>query len=756
MSEEKPHEDQTEYFPALSADTQVAQYKIIEKIGSGGMGDVYLAHDNELDRKVALKFLTPHLCQVQDCRKRFKREAQAAAKLDHHSIVTVYEVGEFHTRPYIAIQFIEGKSLKDKLNEGEMPLQTAIDLVTKLCKGLSNAHDSGIIHRDIKPSNILIDTRGNPHLVDFGLAAVQGCEQLTQSGSTMGTLEYMSPEQIRGDPLDNRSDIFSLGVVMYEMITGRTPFRADNITAIMNRILQAEPLPIGQFNPDTPPRLQNIITRLLEKEPGKRYKSAREVCCELEQLTGKSSPVVTQSDPDSSIAVLPFANLSADPEQEYFCDGMAEEIINALTKLRGLRVVARTSCFAFKGKQEDIREIGKKLNVNTVLEGSVRKAGNRLRITAQLINVADGFHLWSERYDRQMEDVFDIQDEITAAIVENLKGKLLDYVESKDLKHKISNLDAYHLYLQGRYHWNRRSTEAMLRAIELFEKAIALEPNYALAYAGLADCYAVLHQNWNMQPEEIFPKAREYALKALELDNNLAEAHASLAMVLFYRDWDWPGAEREFRKAIELNPGYATAYQWHALFLASRMRIEEAVAYIRKALDLDPMSLIINGATAWILSCAGKLDEAEMLCRKALDINPHFYLTHFPLAHVYYMKDRPIDCIREFHKGLVASGIVPEDKKAELGDAIESSNQKKYWEIYVRILEDKSSKEYVSPSLIANVHLWLGQPEVALRMCEKAVENRDPEIVTIAMNPSIDIIRKDQRFKPILDSLGLT
>jgi TolB-like protein/Flp pilus assembly protein TadD len=756
MSEDKPHDDQTQYFAALLTDTQVSQYKIIEKIGSGGMGDVYLAHDSQLDRRVALKFLAPHLCQDEDCRKRFKREAQAAARLDHHSIVTVYEVGDFHTRPYIAMQYIEGKSLKDRLSEGRMPLQTAIDITAKLCKGLSNAHDSGIIHRDIKPSNILIDTHGNPRLVDFGLAAVQGSEQLTHSGSTMGTIEYMSPEQVRGDPSDNRSDLFSLGVVLYEMITGKSPYKADNITATMNRILQAAPLPISQYRTDAPLMLQDIITRILEKESEKRYKSAHEICCELERLAGKSTPVIVQSDPESSIAVLPFANLSADPEQEYFCDGMAEEIINALTKLAGLRVVARTSCFAFKGKQQDIREIGHKLNVNTVLEGSVRKAGNRLRITAQLINVADGFHLWSERFDRQMVDVFEIQDEITAAIVKKLKGKLLAQVDVKELKHKISNLDAYHLYLQGRYHWNLRSTEAIFKAINLFEKAIALEPKYALAYVGLSDCYGILHQNMVMRPEELYPKAREYALKALELDSDLGEAHTSLAMILFYWDWDWTGAEREFNKAIELNPGYATAYQWYALYLGSRMRIEEAEACVRKALDLDPMSLIMHIASAWILTCAGRLEEAEMLCQKTIDMNPHFYMVHFSLAYIYFKMDRQRDCISEFHEGLIAYGIVPEDKKSDLRDAVESSNQKKFLEIYVRILEDKSLREYVSPANIANVYLWLEQPEIALRMYEKAVEEHDPELVTIAMDPGLDIIKGDQRFKPILDALGLS
>jgi serine/threonine protein kinase len=483
----------------------ISHYKVLEKLGEGGMGEVYLAEDTKLNRKVALKFLPAQYSSDESFKARFKREAQAAAALNHPNIITIHEVSEYKGRPYIAMEYVEGESLKDLTARKELSVHEIMDITLQISNGLAVAHQSGIVHRDVKPQNILIGKDSRVRICDFGLAKTRRDIMLTQAGSTLGTVAYMSPEQAQGKEVDHRSDIFSLGVVLYEMITGQLPFKGEHEAAVIHSIVNDTAEPLTRYKSEVPEGLQKTVSKAMEKDLQTRYQHVDELAADLRKLkmelestktlqsTGKITP---------SIAVLPFANLSADPEQEYFCDGMAEDIINALTQLEGLRVVARTSAFAFKGKHEDIREIGRKLSVGTLLEGSVRKAGGRVRITAQLINVADGYHLWSDRFDRDLSDVFAIQDEISLAIVDELKVKLLGDEKEKMLKRYTQNLEAYDLYLKGRYHWNRRTPEALNKAMAHFEQVIRKDPDYALVYAGLADCYSMLEQVLVIPPKE--------------------------------------------------------------------------------------------------------------------------------------------------------------------------------------------------------------------------------------------------------------
>jgi len=571
MANSEFDDDKTLSFVALTAGTQVSHYEIINKIGAGGMGEVYLALDTKLNRKVALKFLPPHLCRDEDCRKRFTREAQATAGLDHPNIASIHEVGEYNGRPFFSMQVVEGQSLRDVIAGKDLPVERMLEIAIQLCEGLQAAHDKGITHRDIKPSNILIDSHNRVRIVDFGLAAISGSEQLTKTGSTLGTIGYMSPEQVQGKEIDQRSDLFSLGVVLYELITKQNPFKRDSEAATLKAVSDDLPEPLARFKSGLPDGLQAVIDKALEKDIKMRYQHADGMLSDLVRVkrsleSGQSTIYrqlvsrqasrrrwaaaavivvaalivlivtkpwltdTTSDEPDKimqavlpSIAVLPFVDMSSDKDQEYFCDGIAEELINGLTQLGGLKVAARTSAFQFKQPDRNIPAIGRELGVTTVLEGSVRKAGNRLRITVQLINVKDGFHLWSEKYDRTLDDIFAIQDEISLAIVEKLRLQLLDREKSRLVRRHTDNKEAYNLYLKGRYFWNKRHEGGMTSALDYYQQAIDKDPTYPHPYIGIADAYVILGTFGFLPPRESFPKAKAAANKALELDSNLEE-----------------------------------------------------------------------------------------------------------------------------------------------------------------------------------------------------------------------------------------
>jgi serine/threonine-protein kinase len=747
--------DDTRSYTPISKGTTVSHYSIIDKIGAGGMGEVYLAEDTELNRKVALKFLPLHLCQDEDCRKRFKREAQAAAVLEHQNIVTVHEVSEYQGRPYIVMQYIEGRSLRDILRDRELHIDEIVDLGIQICEGLGKAHQAGVIHRDIKPSNIVIGSDGRPRILDFGLAAIKGDTHITKTGSTLGTVGYMSPEQVEGKTVDERSDLFSVGIVLFEMITGRPPFKGETEAATMNSILNETPEPLARYKSDIPDELQRTVSKLLEKAPSLRYQSTMGLISDLKTLARDQLSDSRKEVSRPSIAVLPFTNLSADPEQEYFCDGMAEEIINALTHVEGLRVVARTSCFAFKGRHEDIREIGRKLNVDNVLEGSVRKAGNRIRITGQLIKISDGYHLWSDRYDRELSDIFEVQDEISMAIVDKLKVKLLGGEHEQIVKRPTDNLDAYNLYLKGRYHWNKRTKQGMRKGLEYFQQAVEEDPAYVLPYTGIADCYNLLGWYGYVAPKEAFPKAKVAAEKARDMDATLAEVHTSLATVKEFYDWDWSAAEKGYRRAIELNPSYLPAHHRYGEFLCYLGRHEEAFREIECNLNHDPLSLVYNTLLGEVHYFARQYDHAIEAGLRTIEMEQNFFPAHWLVAFAYAQKQMFKDAVTENQKAADLSGEANPLIITQRGILYSLSGKNDAAREVLDELSELSKRRFVSPFYTALIHLGLDEKNSALKWLEKAYDEHDHALETLKVEPMLDSLRSQPRFEALLKRMKL-
>jgi serine/threonine-protein kinase len=662
---------------------------------------------------------------------------------------------------FISMACYQGETLKKKIERGPLELREILEIALQVSKGLAKAHAKGIVHRDIKPANIMITDDGIASIMDFGLAKLADQTRLTKTGTAVGTVAYMSPEQAQGKEVDYRTDIWSFGVVLYEMITGRLPFAGGNEQAVIYSILNTEPEPVAGVRGGVPEAFGALVGRTLSKRIGSRYQKVGDILQDLRgirEYLQLSTPTerVSPDRPPSSIAVLPFATLSADPEQDYFCDGMAEEIINALTHLEGLRVVARTSSFAFKGKHQDVREIGRKLDVETVLEGSVRKAGNRLRITAQLVKTDDGYHLWSERYDREMEDVFAIQDEISLAIVEKLKINLIGRQKTKLTKRQTEDIDAYNLYLKGRYFWNKRTEKALRKGIEYFSEAIKLDPEYAVAYTGLADSYNLLSAYSIASPGESIPEAKAAATKALKIDPDLAEGHECLGHVDMLYDWNWQNAEKEFKRAIELNPNYATAHQRHGILLTAMGRMDEALVEIKRAQELDPLSLIINTDVGLFFFLQRQYDEAAELCGKPLEMDPNFAVARFAHGLALEQMERYEEAAGEFQQAMAISGGNPIYLSA-LGHARAiAGSVEEAWKILSELLV-LSSRRYVSPYSTATVYAGLGETDKAFTWLERALEEHSVWLghLHLRVDPRLDCLRSDPRFVLLLRQMGL-
>jgi TolB-like protein len=736
------------------------RYQIVEEIGRGGMGVVYKAIDRELDRIVALKMIRPGLSSDPQMVKQFKQELILASEISHENVIRIHDLGETGGIKYISMKYIDGTSLRDLMSAtGRLTPEKTISIARQICTALAAAHRKGVIHRDLKPQNIMIDRGGDAHVMDFGIARSLGTREVTAKGDMLGTPHYMSPEQAQGKSGDERSDIYSLGCILYEMATGRKPFEADTLEGLIHDHIDKVPRAPSELNP-VPQPLEAVILKAMQKDPNKRFQSAENLRDALGETASSLHPATATpgttapypgsvKEPETSIAVLPFRDMSPEKDQEYFCDGMAEEIINALVKIEGLRVAALTSAFQFKNKGLDIRAIGNELNVGAVLEGSVRKAGNRLRVTAQLVNVADGYHAWSERYDRDLEDVFEIQDDIAGAIVEALAPRLVEEKGKPVVPKRTEDAEAYNLYLKGRYHWNRRTRQGIKKAIGYFRQAIDKDPTFALPHAGLADSYLLLE---DLPSKEAAPKARAAALKALELDDTIAEAHTSLAWVMIGYDHDFAGGEEEIKKALQLNPSYATTHHWYALYLAATGRIDEALKEIHRAQELDPLSLIIYTGVAFILIMARRYDEAIQEAMKAVDMDPTFAQVQYPLVWAYDatgQHDKAIDAW--------AAGFELEGEKG-MAEVIRETYKKEGYRAAMSTILDwlldpakPGGSLYMFAAMIAAP---AGDTERALDLLETSYQARELNLLFLNVMPAFDSLRSEPRFQALLESLG--
>jgi serine/threonine protein kinase/tetratricopeptide (TPR) repeat protein len=781
------------------------RYQIIEELGKGGMGKVYRALDKKLNEEVALKLIKPEISADEKTVERFRNELRMARKISHRNVGRMYELMEHMGIHYITMEYISGQDLRSLIRQtGKLTTEKAISIAKEICEGLAEAHRLGVIHRDLKPSNILVDKQGDAKIMDFGIARLLKSKGTTGTRHMIGTPEYMSPEQIDADgDIDQRSDIYSLGVILYEMLTGRVPFGGDTPLSVAYKHKNKKPTNPRDFNAQITNELSVLILKCLEKNKEARYQSAGEIRSQLEEiekgllipviispqkkpLTSKEitvefrlkkffipiaaivvlalgaiavwqlflkTPAVLLSAGKPIIAVLPFSDLSPQKDQAYFCDGMTDEIITKLSRLQGWKVMNKTSVMRYKDTDKNIKEIGQELGVTSILEGSIRKEEDDIRVTAQLINVEDGFHLWSEIYDRKLERIFAIQNDIAENIVSALKQKLTPEEKERLQKKTTENIDAYNLYLQGRYYWGQRTREAMPKSVEQFQQALEIDPNYALAYSGLADCYiAGGGRHLDLSAKEAYARAREAAQKALELDETLAEAHTSLAGVLTSYFWYWERAENEFIRAIELNPSYATARIWYAEHLWSIGRHDVSVQQARLALELDPLSPMISTSLGVALHFAREYDQAIQQYQQTLVANPNFQRAIYWLGLSYLKKEMFPEAIEQFQRVLRLSGDSVD--KAALGYALAQAGQRNEAEEVLRQLEELSTQRYVSPVDMAMIHIGLEDNERAIEDLERAYEEHADRMSWIKVNPVFDPLRSDLRFQSILQRMN--
>jgi serine/threonine protein kinase/thioredoxin-like negative regulator of GroEL len=779
-------------------------YKISKRIGSGGMGEVYLATDIVAGRKAALKLLPVRFTSDAERLKRFEQEARAVVGLNHPNIVTVYEIGQDHSVHYIASELIEGETLRQRLARGLMQLNEAIDIAIQVASALAAAHGSGIVHRDIKPENIMLRPDGYVKVLDFGIAKLaesafaeataDGAGSMTLAatnlGSILGTVRYMSPEQACGAQVDRSTDIWSLGVVLYEMLTGHAPFTGDTPKEVMSSILEKEPPSLTRYIRHTPTELQQIIDKTLRKDGKERYPSAHEMLqalkhlrhkleveAELERSTAAASwlrwarsPGVlvlgllaaafalalpfywhrnptTSSPPEKSIAVLPFMDLSQAKDQEYFCDGMSEEILDALAKVEGLRVVARTSSFSFKGKSAEASEIGKKLNVENVLEGSVRREGDRVRITTQLINARNGFQLWSETYERELQGVFALQDEITRAVVGALKLKLAISLPIREQR----NTEAYDLYLQGLYLSNKGSEKDLREGLTLFQRALEKDPKLSRAWTGIAKIWFYLADVY-VKPLEAYPASRAAALKAIELDDKDAEAHCYLGEAKRILDWDLPGEEAELERASQLDPNSAPVHFFLALLPLFRGDVKEGLDLVLKAEQLDPVSPIISYVATAAYLADNRLDDAIVEGQRTRQLDPHYFYLDSALAAAYREKGNYTDAIALYTKAqeethLPSSGLAITYAR--------TGQQNEARKILDQLLQERPTR-YVSPQIIAAIYVGFGDKEEAFRWLELAAAEHSGTLQWIAFLPEFRPLHPDKRFPNFLRRIGVS
>ena len=724
---------------------------------------IYFLTFPKLDRLVALKLLSPTLRASKKDIEALFQEARALSRLNHPNVATIYEVDDSADQPFMALEYLPGGTLRTKIHKSRhngaagLGVRAVVGYARQIARGLAHAHRHGIIHRDVKTDNALLTAEDTVKLTDFGVALVAG--RPSESDGATGTVAYMSPEQAQGLEIDHRSDIFSFGVLLFESATGQVPYAGQPGAAMLYDIVNTAVPRIQQFRDDLPESFERLVDKTLAKHPQERYQSMEEVLTELERVRDELSLGTTRvhpvEPPDPTISVLPFVDMSPDHDQEYFCDGITEEIIGALTAVKGLKVVSRTSSFQFKGQAYDVRQVGEQLGVRTILEGSVRKLGNRFRITAQHINVSDGYHLWSQRFDREMEDVFVVQDEISQAIVENLRLKLVPGQRKQIVKKRTEDVEAYSQYLQGRYHLNRRTYQDISKAIECFEQANCKDCHFAYPFAGLAEAYLLLGFGGYPEPdpEGALEKAKEAALQAVGMDESSSDAHTALALVYYRKDWNWSAAEKEFRRAIELNDGYATAHHQFAMFLAAINRLDEALSEIRRAYELDPLAPIIATAVGRILHFCRRYDEAINQFRKTMELHPEFSGAYFDLGVSYGQKGlyrealETFEQLRQFGGDVVRELATMAIAYIRLGDRGKARS-------YLDELERVAETRRLSPTTWAILEMAQGNLDRAFDYFEEAHSRHDPTLVYIQCEPTFDDLRTHPRYGELIERIG--
>ena len=736
-------------FSAALAD----RYTIDRVLGRGGMATVYVAEDRRHNRQVAIKVLRPDVAAAIGA-ERFLREITIAARLTHPHVLPLIDSGQAGGSLYYVMPYVRGETLRQRLvREPRLPVKDALAIARELGAGLDYAHREGFVHRDVKPENVLL-ADGHAVLADFGIARAicqAGGEHVTEVGLAIGTPEYMSPEQAAGDrELDGRCDVYALACVVYEMLAGQPPFSGESARAIVAKHLSEPPRPLRARRPDAPAAVEQALARALAKAPEDRFASVADFTAALEE-TGAVPSLVGRT---RSIAVLPFVNASADPENEYLSDGISDELINALTKVDGLRIASRTSAFALKGKPQDIRAIGALLGVSAVLAGTVRKSGTRLRITAQLAAADDGRTLWSERYDRALDDVFTIQDEIARTIVSTLRTTFLADIADPTPQRYTHNLEAYSLYLKGRYCWNKRSQEGVLESISFFKQAIDHDPDYALAYSGLSDAYALQVDYRSVPVTEGYRLAREYALKALALDDSLPEAHTSLAWVLHVYDWDWPAAMREYARALELNPSFATAHHWYSFLLLVNGQAEQAMTEALTALELDPSSLSVRRGVGWLSYYTRRYEQALYHLRRAVAMNPTSEDTYRVMGLVLTQQGAYAEAERAFREAITLS---PDLSYATAGVAyvLALSGRRREAEAIVAELEARARDRYVTPVALCIAHLGLKNVDQVFHWLDRAYQDRRGWLTYMKVDPIFDVVRDEPRYTAFLKRMNL-
>jgi eukaryotic-like serine/threonine-protein kinase len=785
----------------------ISHYRIIAKLGAGGMGVVYKAEDTRLHRFVALKFLSDNMAQDSQALERFRREARAASALNHPGICTIYDIGEQDGRAFMAMEFIDGETLRSHIRGKALPLEEMLKLGIQIAEALDAAHAEGIFHRDIKPANIFVTKRGQAKVLDFGLAKLvpKGIARANADfgaeipdstsivGVISGTPSYMSPEQIRGDNLDPRTDIFSLGLLLYEMATGRQAFSGSTGGIIIEAVLMRSPVPARSINPDIPPSLEEIINKALHKDRDHRHQYVGDIRTDLQRLergtdsvwrvaeeNAESGLISTGSQlqftgepkaPNStaqigalrpgrvskiidSLAVLPFENASRDIEHEYLSDGIAGSLINILATIPKLRVMAQSTVFRYKGRGMDPQAVGRELKVRAVLTGRIMQSGGSLRIGTELVDVATGSQLWGAQYERKPGDIFAIEDEISNEISGKLRLKLTRAEKRRLTKRQTDDAEAYQLYLKGRHHWNRWTEVGFYKAIEYFQQAVEKDPGYALAYTGLSDSYVLLGWNSCLTPKDAFPKGRMAAMGALRLDPDLGEAHTPLAAVLWLHDWQWQAAQIEFKRSLELNPAHPTASHWYAEYLMTMGRHEEAIARMKSSQELDPLSLIISVAIGWAFYMARRYDEAIEQLRRTVELDPNYPVTYWILGLLLRKMGRYELAIAEGEKGVKLSGG-SSLMSAALAQTLATAGRRKK---AIQILDDLTKltkQKYIAPYFFAGMHIGLGEDERAIEYLEKSYEEHSHWLIYLHIDPGMDGLRSNPRFQDLLRRVGL-